>query len=454
MEELARYVFLDFVQMQAWTADPLVIESGDGVYVTDTHGKRYIDGLSGIFTMNLGYGNRAIATAVADQVLRLPFNPQMATNERTLELAALMREIAPRFTHMKFLSGGSEATEAAIKIARQYHRQTGNPTKYKVVSHYRGYHGGTGHALAATGWAKWKDPFEPLPAGFVHVHTPDPYRPPFPAPAQRLGDVYASLVEETIRLEGPDTVAAIIVEPVLMSAGVIVPPDGYLQGLRAIADRYNVLLILDEVITGFGRTGTLFCCEQSGVWPDIMCCGKGMSAGYAPLSAVLMTERIAAPFWGNPDAMVQYHAGHTYAGNPVACAAGIAAVTQLVKGGVLPAAVKASEHLRAGLVALAARHNVIGDVRGRGMLLGLEFVRDHETRERFPDSVGFGTRLAAATRKRGLLLRASAWFAAVGPPLTISIPEVDALCAILDDALQEVSADVTGTRGRVAIGTT
>jgi len=392
--------------------------------------------------MNLGYGNREIAEEVAAQVARLPFNPQMATNPRALELVALLRDLVPRYTHMKFLSGGSEATEAAMKIARQYHRQTGNPGKYKMLSHYRGYHGGTGHALAATGWAKWKSVFEPLTAGFVHVHTPDPYRPPFPIPPEQLGAAFANLVEETVRLEGPETVAAIICEPVLMSAGIVVPPDDYLPRLRVIADRYDLLLICDEVITGFGRTGTLFCSEQYGVAPDIICCGKGMSGGYAPLSAVLMTERVGAAFWGEPEALVQYHAGHTFAANPVACAAGVAAIRQLTAGGVLERSVPVGQHLRRGLLAVAARHQVVGDVRGRGMLLGLEFVRDQTTRERFPDDVAFGTRVAAAARKRGLLLRASPWFTAVGPPLTTTMAEADQLCSILDEAIAEVSAEV------------
>lgn len=442
MEDLARYLFLDFVQMKGWMDDPLVIESGDGVYVTDVHGKRYLDGLSGIFVMNLGYGNREIAEAVASQLMKLPFNPQMATNERALELVALLRDLAPAYTHVKLLSGGSEATEAAMKIARQYHKQTGSPGKYKVLSHYRGYHGGTGHALAATGWAKWKTVFEPLSAGFVHVHTPDPYRPPFPVAREKLGEAYAALVEETIRLEGSETVAAIICEPVLMSAGIVVPPDDYLPRLREIADRHNVLLLCDEVITGFGRTGTLFCSEQYGIWPDILCCGKGMSGGYAPLAAVLLKDRVAAAFWGEPEALVQYHAGHTFAGNPVACAAGVAAITQLTKGGALERSVPVGQHLRRQLHAVAARHPFVGDVRGRGMLLGLEFVKDRETKERFPDEVAFGNKVASAARKRGLLLRASPWFVAIGPPLTTTQEQADDLCSMLDDALTDVSAQV------------
>jgi len=442
VDDLARYLFLDFVQMRGWVADPLVIESGQGIRVTDSQGKSYIDGLSGIFVMNLGYGNEAIARAVSEQVMRLPFTPQMATNRRALELVELMRSIAPQFSRMKFVSGGSEATETAMKIARQYHRQTGHPGEYKIMSHYRGYHGGTGHALAATGWAKFKTSFEPFASGFIHLHTPDPYRTPFPIASDHVGEAYASLVEETVRLEGPDTVAAIIVEPVLMSAGVIVPPADYLPRLREIADRYEVLLIADEVITGFGRTGTLFCCEQSNIWPDILCCGKGMSGGYAPLAAVLMSESVGAAFWGEPDALVQYHAGHTFAGNPVACAAGIAALHQLVDGGVLAASRKVAAHLLRGLQSLAERHPVIGDVRGRGLLLGLEFVADRGTKQRFTEDMGFGLRVASEARQRGLLLRASPWFTAVGPPLTTTVREADEIVGILDDALTAAVADV------------
>src|SRR6476620_5179843 len=196
-----------------------------------------------------------------------------------------MLELLPaQFTALKWGGGGSEAVEAAIKMARQYHKQAGNPRKYKVLSHYRSYHGVTGHALAATGSPHIRGPYEPLAGGFVHLHTPDPYRSPLSCSADQLGEAYARLVEEVVGLEGPESIAALITEPILMSAGVVVPPADYLSRLREICDRYDIVLIFDEIITGFGRVGAMFESQRLGVWPDILVVGKGITGGYGPLS--------------------------------------------------------------------------------------------------------------------------------------------------------------------------
>lgn len=434
---------LDFVQMQGWVEDPLVVERADGIRVWDTDGKGYIDGLSGIFVVNMGHNHRQIVEAVANQLSRVAFAPQMASSVPELELGDLLMRLTPkRYTQVKFFSGGSEATEGAFKLARQYHRQTGNPGKYKVLSHYRGYHGATGNAMAATGWPRYRAPFEPMAPGFVKMHTPVTYNPLIPAPPDELGDAYARLVEEQIVQEGAETVAAIITEPLMMSAGIVVPPPGYLRRLREIADRHDVLLIFDEIITGFGRTGPLFHMEHVGVEPDIFCVGKGMSGGYAPLSGIVLSQRVADAFWGEPDALVQFHAGHTYGGNPLACAAGVAAVTALVEGGILENGQRAGGYCKQKLKELARQHPTVGDVRGEGFMLGLEFVKERGAKERFGDEVAFGARVQAAARKRGLLLRCSPWFAAIAPPLTTTEAEVDELVGILDAALAEAEASV------------
>jgi 4-aminobutyrate--pyruvate transaminase len=203
-----------------------------------------------------------------------------------------------------------------------------------------------------------------------------------------------------------------------------------------------VLLIFDEVITGFGRTGKLFCMEHSGVEPDLFCCGKGMSGGYAPLSGLVISEKVAAAFWGEPEALVQFHAGHTFGGNPVACAAGVAAIKVLLNAGVLENGARVGAYLKRRLEELARRHPTAGEVRGEGMLLGIEFVKDRASRERFGDELAFGARVQAAARRRGLLLRASPWFTAVAPPLTTTEAEVDELVELLDAALEEAEASV------------
>ena len=301
MKELARHIMVDFLPMKDFAENPLILTEGRGIHVTDVDGRRFIDGLSGTFCVNLGHGNKRLAEAASRQIERLALAaPTLGTSDRALELVKLLLDITPpQYTTVKLLSGGSEATEAAIKMARQYWKQVGRGTKYKILSHYRGYHGGTGHALAAGGWPSWRAPYEPLPGGFIHLHTPDPYRPPFPGGPETLGATYARLLEEVIQLEGPETIAALITEPIMMSAGVVVPPREYLPRVRELCDRHDIVLIYDEIITGFGRTGKLFAAEHWNAWPDIFCLGKGISGGYAPLSANLLTTKIGQVFYGS-----------------------------------------------------------------------------------------------------------------------------------------------------------
>jgi len=440
--DVMRQTMLDFVQMRDFVGDPLVVERGEGVRLWDIEGRSYIDGLSGIFVVNFGHGRREIVDAVTAQVARLAFAPQMATTTPEIDLAEKLLPILPsEYTQVKFHSGGSEATEAAIKMARQFHRQNGQASRFKVLSHYRGYHGATGHALAATGWPHLRAAFEPLAPGFVHLHTPDIYRPLVAgATPEETGLAYARLVAETIALEGPGTVAALITEPIMMSAGVVVPPDSYLRELRRLTAEHGILLIFDEIITGFGRTGVPFAREHSGVLPDLICVGKGMSGGYAPLSAVVLSERVARAFWGEPG--TQFQAGHTFAGNPVACAAGLAALDVLMQPETLINCRDVGAHAMGRLRSLMDRHPCIGDVRGRGMFLGVEFVSDRATRTRFPDEVAFGIRVQAEARRRGLLLRASGFMLVVGPPLTTTRAEMDEIIDILDQAVGAAEASL------------
>ncbi len=439
MKELTRHIMVDFLPMKEFAENPLILTEGRGIRVTDVDGRRYIDGLSGTFCVNLGHGNKALAEAAARQIERLALAcPTLATNDRALEMVRALLELLPRqYTTVKLLSGGSEVTEAAIKMARQYHKQTGAATRYKVLSHYRAYHGATGHALAAGGWPGWRAAYEPLPGGFIHLHTPDPYRPPFPGTPESLGETYARLVEEVIELEGPETIAAFITEPIMMSAGVVVPPRDYLPRIRALCDRYGILLIYDEIITGFGRTGTMFAAEHWDAWPDILCLGKGMTGGYAPLSATVITGRLAEAFWGTAAEGRQFHAGHTYGGNPVACAVGLAAIRQIVEERIVENAKARGAQMQARLRELATRAPAIGDVRGEGLLVGVELVKDRATRERFPASAGAGLRVREAARRRGLLLRASHWMVALAPPLTTTAAEVDEICDLFEAAVAD-----------------
>jgi adenosylmethionine-8-amino-7-oxononanoate aminotransferase len=443
-EDVGR-VMIDFTQMRAFSEDPLILTEGEGIRVSDVDGRSYIDGLSGTFCMSLGHGNARVVEAVTRQLSRLALAaPTMATSDRSLELAReLLTLLPPQYSTLKWGSGGSEAVEAAIKMARQFHRQTGDARKFKVLSHYRGYHGVTGQALAASGWPGSKSPYEPLATGFVHLHTPDPYRPPFDVDPADVAATYVRLVEQVIELEGPETIAALITEPILMTAGVVIPPHGYLPALRDLCDIHDIVLVFDEIITGFGRTGHLFASELFSAWPDILVFGKGLTGGYVGLSATVITDRLAQTFWGPPG--VEFAAGHTYAGNPVACAAGLAALQEIRERDLVTNAAERGEQALERLRSLQARLPRVGDVRGQGLLLGLEFVSDPETKERFPAAENVGVRVREAARKRGLLLRASHWMAVLAPPLTTTAEELDEMLGILEEALTEVLSPLVAT---------
>jgi adenosylmethionine-8-amino-7-oxononanoate aminotransferase len=423
------HVMIDFTQMKSFGQDPLILEEGKGIRVTDVFGKSYIDGLSGVFTVNIGHGIEEIIEVATEQAKKITFTaPTMATNPAALKLAELLIQITPpQYSTFKFFSGGSEATEAAIKMARQYQLQTGHGSKFKVISRYMGYHGGTGFAMAASGQIDWKWRFEPLAPGFIHVQPPA--RPGCVACARldHCNHACIDLVEDAILREGPETVAAIIAEPIMMSAGVHVPPAEYVPRLRELCDKHHIVLIFDEIITGFGRTGTLFAAEQFGVWPDITAFGKGVSGGYAPLSGIMIADKIASEFWGEPEAGVQFHAGHTYGGNPVACAVSEAVVRYLLDRDVIANAATVGDYLNQRLIDLSHKHSVINDVRGMGLLRGIGL------------SEPIGRDIFTAARQRGLLVRASPPFVCLAPPLVTTQEEIDEIVELLDAAISDVT---------------
>ena len=436
MTEMIERVLIDFTQMTEFAREPLVLAEGQGIRFKDVDGRSYIDGLSGVFVSSLGHGNKAIIDAIVRQLNTLAFGaPLYSTNTRALELAQALLAQAPRnLTSVKFFSGGSEATEGAMKMARQYHKQTGSPGKYKIVSRYGSYHGGTFGAMSASGSGERKAPYEPMPPGFIHVHPPYCYRCPFDQEYGSCGFTCTGLIEQTIEREGAGTIAAIIVEPLVVSGGgFIVPPPEYLPRLREMCDRHDVLLIFDEIITGFGRLGTLFGSEKFGVVPDLLACGKGMSGGYSPLSAVLISERVADSFAGAEGR--QFMSGHTYGANPVSCAAGIAVLDELLGRGMLDTVVERGAQLRAGLEAIAERHACIGEVRGYGMLQGIEFVADRATRRRFPAGLKFGVAVAREARRRGLILRYDPNWLVLAPPFICTADEIDEILGILEASI-------------------
>jgi len=437
-ERFLRHIFVRD-QMAEWSRSPLVMAKADGVHYWDVHGKRYLDALSGIYVVSVGHNNRRVLDAIREQFETLTFSPSMhGTNPVAVQLATLLAELAPGdLDAVKFQCGGAEVTEAAIKLARQYHKLTGNPGKYKVISRYLSWHGSTLGALSASGLKSRKTVNEPLAPGFLHVFPPTCYRCPFGKSYPDCGVTCATLVESVIEMEDPATVAAVMVEPIGHTGGIIDPPPEYLPILRDLCDRHNVLLIFDEIITGAGRTGHLFAAETFGVTPDVLCTAKGLSGGYAPLSAMICRRGIADAFWGPVAENPGFVEGHTFEGNPISCAAGIAVLREILERDLCGNARAQGERLRRGFEALAKKYGVIGDVRGKGLFQGVEFVRDTNTKEPFPAEVGFGVRVGRRALANGLLCRFDPNWLAFGPPLVVTAEQLDEMLAVLDRSLGE-----------------
>src|SRR5438552_2458566 len=326
-EQFLRQIFVRD-QMAEWSRQPLIMARADGIHYWDTSGKRYLDALSGIYVVAVGHNNRRVIEAIKKQLDTLHFSPPMhGTNPVAVQLANMIAEVAPGdLNSVKFECAGSEVTEAAIKLARQHHRLTGNPGKYKIISRYQSWHGSTMGSLAASGLKSRKTVNEPLPAGFIKVFPPTCYRCPFGQICPDCGILCATIVESVIDMEDPSTVAAIMVEPIGHTGGIIDPPDEYLPILRQICDKHNILLVFDEIITGIGRTGQMFAAQTFGVTPDVICTGKGMSGGFVPLSAMICRRGIADEFWGPIEKNPGFVEGHTWEGGPVACAGGMARI--------------------------------------------------------------------------------------------------------------------------------
>jgi len=441
-EDVMRLV-LDFMQMEEFAKDPLVVTEGNGIRLKTSDGRELIDGLAGVFTVSLGHGNRAIIDAITEQLNTIAFAPPLhGTNPVALELARELIDFAPTgFSAVKFVSGGSEATEAAMKMARQYHVNRGNARKYKIISKYGAYHGATMGALSAGGGWERKSVFEPLMGHFLHVHPPYCFRCPFGKTYDggACGITCADLIDKTIIAEDPATVAAIIMEPIsISSAGFVVPPPEFFRLLREYCDRHDILLIFDEIITGFGRLGTNFGADYFGVVPDLIACGKGMSSGYAPLAAVLIQEKVNREFLGSAEERVEFHHGHTFGGNPVACAAGLAALRQIKEQHLVEHARQMGERMRGRLESMRATYPMIGEVRGAGLLQGIEIVADRATGIGYAPEVKPGKMIERAARQRGLIFRCATDYVAFSPPLISTPADIDEMCDILDSSLAEV----------------
>jgi adenosylmethionine-8-amino-7-oxononanoate aminotransferase len=438
------HLWLHFTRMSAYRdADVPVIVRGAGEYVFDSHGKRYLDGLSGLFVSQIGHGRAEVAEAAAAQARELAYFPLWSyAHPRAIELAQRLAALAPGdLSRVFFTTSGSEAVESAWKLAKQYFAVTGQPGRYKVISRDIAYHGTSLGALAVTGLPDIKMPFEPLPPGGVRVPNTNFYRAPeFVAGDEAaFGRWAADEIERAILREGPESVAAVFLEPVQNSGGCFPPPPGYFPRVREICDRYGVLLVSDEVICAFGRLGHYFGCERYGYQPDIITFAKGVTSGYAPLGGMLVSEALMEPFATGAETFLH---GVTFAGHPVSAAVALANLDVMEKED-LPGNVRAhSGDFRATLEKLADLP-IVGDVRGDGYFFGIELVKDKATRETFTDEEcerllrGF---LSQALFDAGLICRADDRgdpVVQLAPPLTCTQEHFDEMERILREVLTQ-----------------
>jgi adenosylmethionine-8-amino-7-oxononanoate aminotransferase len=439
LQELARrHLWMHFTRMSAYEDHEIpIIVRGEGCYVYDEHGKRYLDGLSALFCVNIGHGRADVVQAGADQAKELGFYTNWTfAHPRAIELAARVAELAQGdLNRVFFTSGGSEAVESAIKLSRQYHKVTGSPLKTKIIARDIAYHGTSMGALAATGITSLRTPFEPLTPGGVHVPNTNTFRMPHGYSESEL----AEAVAEKIEFEGPDTVAAVIMEPVQNAGGCFVPPEGYWQRVREICNEYNVLLISDEVICAWGRLGEWFGAQRFDYEPDLITTAKGLTSAYAPMGAVIASDKVAEPFMEGHNSFTH---GFTFAGHPVCAAIALANLDVMENEGII-------ENVRTNAGAFREMLDslrdipIVGDVRGTGYFHAIELVKDQDSNVQWTDEEsetllrGF---LSGELYERGLICRADDRGDPViqlSPPLIAGQSQFDEIESILRPVLTE-----------------
>jgi len=434
LADILRRTSVDFLPSEEFSRDPLIFRRAEGLYVWDAGGKRYFDAIGGAFVAVLGHRHPRVMEAMRRQMELITFAPPLhGISEVTLEFVEKVGAVSPQgLTYVKPFSGGSEAVEAAMKFTRQYFKKTGRPGKYKFISRYNSYHGATFGGTAASGCTARKTKFEPLMSGFLKVLPPSAYRDRFPT-WEEANRFAARCFEDVIVNEDPATVAGVIVEPIGNTGGIITPTPEYFKILREVCDRHEVTLIFDEVITGFGKTGSMFAAQTYGVTPDIICAGKGISSGAIPLAAMIARQEMADTFWGDARSDSQFAHGHTCAGNPLACAAGIAVIDELVERRLPEKAERLGGYLIERLEGLS-KFGVVREVRGKGVLLGVELVKDTKTMEPFPE---LGLALKRTAIENGIILRVDPTWFAVAPPLISSEADLDEMTALIEKSLSQ-----------------
>ena len=399
-----------------------VFEQGKGVFLTDYNGKQYLDAYSGLWNVNVGYGRQEIADAVYKQIQKLPYYPLSQINKPATLLAQKLANLLPgNLNHTFFCNSGSEANETAIKMARQYGNQKfPKENRYKIISRYRGYHGFTYAAMSATGQARRRIPYEPLAPGFKHVHP-----------------LKLEEIEQVIQWEGPQTVVAVIAEPIIGGGGVIIPPDDYFPRLREICDKYELLLIIDEVITGFGRTGELFACHHWDLQPDIITLAKGITSGYLPLGACVATDQVFDAFVGEGEQRLEFEQVCTYGGHPVTCAAALANLDILTAEQLWKNAAQVGSYLQQKLQHLT-NFSIVKEIRGRGLMIAIELVEANGSNlatEKTNQIVHQIKELGILIGKIGHALEEPENILFLAPPLILTLEQADQITDVITSVI-------------------
>ncbi|ACV59672.1 aspartate aminotransferase family protein [Alicyclobacillus acidocaldarius] len=441
LEKDRRYVWHGMVTYAA-AQNPMAIVEGDGAWVVDAEGRRYLDAMSGLWCVNLGYSQPRLAEAAHRQLTTMPYYPLTNTHLPAIQLAEKLSDWLGAEYRVFFSNSGSEANEVAFKIARQYHAQRGEPNRWKILSRYRAYHGNTMGALAASGQFERKYRYEPLAPGFVHVPPPDCYRCPFGRTPSTCALECAAHIDDVMRWEFDDTIAAVILEPVITGGGVLVPPDGYLQKVKEICHRHGALMIVDEVICGFGRTGARFGHQRFGVQPDIVTMAKGITSGYLPLAATAVRADLFDEAFARDEDYAHLRHVNTFGGHPAACAVALATLDIMEAEGFVDRARHLGEVLAAELQRLRGIQ-VVGDIRTFGLLAGIELVEDRETKA--PASASLTAQVVSECRKRGVIVGKTGDTTPGGnnvitlcPPFVVSEEELRHIVHVLEEALQAV----------------
>ncbi len=439
----------DNIFHRARKTDWPVVSHGDGVYIFDTEGRKYLDACAGVHVVSIGHGVARIAEAMKKQAEKICFPYGRFLSEPQIDLAGQVARMAPGdLSRVFFVSGGSEATEAAMKMARKYHVENGDHGKYRVITRWQSWHGNTIGALSMSGRSVWRNDYAPYLLDFPHITPPIPYRCPYCSERNECQLSCAEELERTIKQEGSENISAFIAEPVLgTSCAGVAPPPEYFRIVREICDRHNILFIVDEVVTGFGRTGLDFGIQHWDVTPDIIATGKGLSSGYTPIAATIASEKVYDAIYRDNDAFVH---GHTYGANALSCAVALE-VQNYVREHDLVARCRRMGDLMLEQMKPLEELPMVGEVRGKGLLIGVEFVADKAKRTPFDPQIGLTGKIVNRCMEKEVLIMPGAPglidgvegdHIALSPPFTITEEEIAHTVAVVRDSIGEIASEI------------